>query len=184
MTSIYLGLVTGTVVLLLTTPAHAQSNSAATESIEQCRKIADVTDRLDCYDRIGESEIATHPAPENQDVAAPGPEPMDTEQVSPGPETSEIAVEDAEYGVLADDVGLPKSSDAYKPIPVTVTRCGKANNRKWYFYFDNGQVWKYIGSRTLRYRSCNTPAKLVEDGFGFTLQMDGDKAKLRVDRVR
>ncbi len=190
MASIHSRLITGAVILSLTTPAHAQSDSAATEDIEQCRQIADVMERLACYDRIGEREIATRPAPENQGLVVPeaetsaATEPGYTEQVAPEAEISEAADEDTEYGVLTDDVGLPKSSDDYKPILVTVVRCNKGNDYKWYFYLENGQVWKYLGTRTLRYRSCNAPAKLIEDSFGFTLQMNGEKLKHRVQRVR
>ena len=100
------------------------------------------------------------------------------------PEPKDPEPEETTYGELTDNVGLPKAADEYKPIPVTVVRCGKANNRKWYFYLDNGQVWQYLGSRTLRYRNCDTPGTLREDGMGFALQMDGDEAKLRVKRVR
>jgi hypothetical protein len=172
----------GAVALLLTVQGHTANDCVATEEIERCRTIADVVDRLDCYDRIGRPETAPTHALEAPGDSIPEPVPMD--QDSQDPESPVVAAEDTEYGELTDDVGLPKSADDYKPIPVTVVRCGQSNNRKWYFYFDNGQVWQYLGVRALRYRDCNTPGVLIEDGMGFALQMDADKAKLRVKRVR
>jgi hypothetical protein len=182
MASNNLRFVTGAVALLFTVPGHTANDCVATEEIERCRTIADVVDRLACYDRIGRPETAPTHALEAPGDSIPEPIPMD--QDSQDLEFPAVAAEDTEYGELTDDVGLPKSADDYKPIPVTVVRCGQSNDHKWYFYFDNGQVWKYLGARTLRYRDCNTPGMLIEDGLGFALQMDADKAKLRVKRVR
>jgi hypothetical protein len=182
MASNNLGFVTGAVALLLTVPGHAENDGVATEAIERCRTIADDVHRLACYDRIGRPETAPTHA-----LEAPGdsvPEPLPKDQGAQVLGSPVVAAEDTEYGELTDDVGLPKSADDYKPIPVTVVRCEQSNNRKWYFYFDNGQVWKYLGAQTLRYRGCSTPGMLIEDGLGFALQMDADTAKLRVKRVR
>lgn len=186
MAGINLGLVTGAVALLLTVPGHAQDDGAANEDIEQCRTIADVMDRLACYDRIGKPETAPEPVPEAREepMPEPGPAPAPTDQGSLDPDDPAVATEETAYGELTDEIGLPKSADDYKPIPVTVVRCNQASNRKWYFYLDNGQVWQYMGARTLRYRSCETPGKLIEDGLGFSLQLDIDTAKHRVKRVR
>jgi hypothetical protein len=184
MAGINLGLVTGAVALLLTTPGHAQNDVAEPEDLDRCRAIADVMDRLACYDRIGKPETAPEPVPEAREEPMPEPEPVPAKQVSQDPDSATVATEETEYGELTDDVGLPKSPDDYKPIPVTVVRCNQASNRKWYFHLDNGQVWQYMGARNLRYRSCETPGKLIEDGLGFSLQMDIDTAKHRVKRVR
>jgi hypothetical protein len=178
-----LKLLTGAVALLLSAPGHAQNDGAAAEGVERCRTIADTVERLACYDNIGKRKAATAPVPEVQESSTPDPVTMEERPQDPE-QPPEVASEDSAYGELKDDVGLPKSADEYKPIPVNVVRCGQASDYKWYFYFDNGQVWQYLGARTLRYRSCDTPGTLVEDGMGFALKMDGDKAKLRVKRVR
>jgi hypothetical protein len=184
MACIHIRVVTGAVVLLLAAPSHAQNDSAATDYIERCRTIADVMDRLACYDRIGAPDTAPATAPEAREDSMPETEAAHSDEGSQDPEAAVTATDDIEYGDLTDDVGLAKRADAFKPILVTVTRCSQANNRKWYFYLDNGQVWQYMGARTLRYRRCDTPGKLIEDSLGFSLQMDGDTAKHRVKRVR
>ncbi len=182
MASNNLKLVTGAVALLITLPGQADNDCIASEDFERCRAIADVLQRLACYDRLGRPETASTPT-----LEAPGDsiaEPLPVDQDAQDPAAPAVAAGDAEYGELTDDVGLPKSADDYKSIRVTVVRCEQPNNRKWYFYFDNGQVWQYLGARPLRYRGCNTPGVLIEDSMGFALQMDVDEAKLRVKRVR
>ena len=158
MASNNLRIVTGAVALLLAVPGQSQNSDVLSEDIERCRAITDVLQRLACYDNIGTPGTAP-----TQTLEAPG---------------------DSEYGELTDDVGLPKSADDYKPIRVTVVQCGESKNRKYYFYFKNGQAWQYLGARAPRYRSCNKPATLTEDSMGFSLQMDEDKLKHRVKRVR
>lgn len=182
MAGINLSFVTGAVALLLTAPVHAQNDCPAMRDLERCRTITDVVDRLACYDRIGTPETASEPAAEAPGNSISGSLTMD--QDSQNPESPVAAAEDAEYAELTDDVGLPKSSDDYKPIRVTVVRCEQSGSGKWYFYFDNGQAWQYLGARALRFRDCNTPGTLTEDNMGFALQMDNDKAKHRVKRVR
>ncbi len=190
MTSIYARLFTGATFLFFSMSALTQIDESSIENIERCRKLIDSTARLACYDVIGEPKAATQPSPNSTDYtetgldAAPEAEFVREETAPPDPQADDDAFKDTKYGELTDDIGLPKSAEAYKPIFVTVVRCDKANNRKWYFHFDNGQVWQYIGARPLRYRTCNTPATLNEDALGFALQMEGDTSKLRVKRVR
>jgi hypothetical protein len=170
------------IALLMLTMAQAQGDDEQPGGLDECRNITDSLERLACYDGIGETEgraeaKATAPELEAPDTVLDNKEPTDQE-------TADSTEQASEYAALTDDVGLPQAADANKPILVKVDRCGEANNRRFYFYFDNGQVWKYLGSKKLRYRGCDASARLVEDKFGFTLQMDGDSAKHRVQRVK
>jgi hypothetical protein len=174
MASIRLGLIPISVFLLPAWSA-AQSEGTLADDLEQCQTITHSADRLACYDRVSKPEPATTEAPQEE---------QHEEQNATDANTTETAEPDSEEGALTDDTGLPKSADDFKPIAVTVTRCSEGHNRQFYFYFDNGQAWKYIGGKTLRYRDCDRPATLREDGLGFSLQLDGDEARLRVQRVR
>lgn len=186
MTKYQLGLIAVAANLALAAPGQAQSAGESVEGIEKCRNIANASERLDCYDRVHELEDAAGPVPSTPASTreGSGSETTGATASSPDKEVSDVAADQPEYGVLTDDTGMTKPDDAYKPIPVTITRCGQANNRKWYFYLDNGQVWQYLGARTLRYKSCDTPGQLTEDRLGFSLQMNGNTAKHRVRRVR
>ena len=171
------GAVAGAMMMLISFPLLAQNDSVSMEALRQCREYSDIGKRLSCYDHIGE------PAPIVETTTVPADaDPQDT--AAGAAEVSEEVENDSLYRDLTDDIGLPKSDDAYETIHATVVRCGEANNRKFYFYFDNGQIWKYIGGKRLRYKSCNAPANLTEDGFGFRLQIDGKPGLLRVQRVK
>lgn len=169
-----LGVVSGAMLLLISLPLPAQNDSVSMQEIRQCREHTDLVQRLACYDQIGKPapvvETPAVPADAESPAAAAADVPQEVERVSQHPMPS-------------DDFGLPKSEDALESIRATVVRCGEANDRRFYFYLDNGQVWKYLGGKYLRYKSCNSPATLSEDSLGFKLQMDG-KPSLRVKRVR
>lgn len=136
------------------------------QDIQKCRQMPEAEMRLACYDRLGE------PGAQQPTQAQPGAVHEDVTEQEPG------------YRELTEDVGLPKEIQDDQVILATVSRCGEANNRKFYFYFDNGQVWKYVGGRKLRIRDCSKQATLQEDRFGYTLQLDGDSRSMRVERVK
>jgi hypothetical protein len=170
-----LGVVTGA-MLLWSAPSLAGSETVSVDELSQCREIADSEQRLACYDGIGKPAPAIEPTatvaePLAQDTAAAA-------------EVVPAAKVDSAYRELTDDVGLPKTDATSQQIRATVVRCGQANNRKFYFYFDNGQVWEYIGGKRLRYKNCDTQASLIEDGLGFKMQLDGESLEMRVRRVK
>lgn len=150
---------------------QAQQSDSLPGDIAECRKIEEVSARTACYDRIDVPD-ATSPDSAGRADEAPDEAVAETEE------------QQSVHKALTDDVGLAAPDDSVKPILVTVIRCEAGNYRNFYFHFDNGQIWKYIGGKKLRYKDCNTTADLVEDGFGFTLQMTGDRAKHRVKRIK
>jgi len=164
MKSTFSGICASAILLFLTVPLFAQNASVSMEELHECREFAEAETRLACYDRLGSPGAAV----QAQTVVS----------------EEALAEEESAYGELADDVGLPNKDDAKKPILVTLTSCGEASNRIFYFKFENGQIWKYIGRKKLKYKNCNPNATLLEDGFGFSLQLDGEAGKLRVQRVK
>ena len=185
--------VTSIVVLLLAAaPLFAQQDNVSMQELQQCRDLQDPAERMACYDNIGAAAAPAPAAPPPVEAVSPAAaEPAATPPVEqPAPaeaaETTTAAPAAAaeEYGELTDDVGLPKSGEDLQLMRATVARCGEANNRRFYFYFDNGQVWKYLGRKKLRFLDCENQATLIEDGFGFTLKIDGDEREMRVQRVK
>jgi len=65
-----------------------------------------------------------------------------------------------------------------------VTSCKKAVDGKWFFTFENGQIWKQVGSSRRYYRNCDFLVKIKKDGIGYKLQVDGDKRIVRIKRYR
>lgn len=163
-------------LVVLVTPLYAQGDTVAMQDIRECRQINDAEIRLACYDRLGEP-MTSRPDTAAEQAAQEVPSVMDEPSV-------QATEQDTRYRELTEDVGLPKEFEENQVILATVARCGEANNRKFYFYFDNGQIWKYVGGKKLRYKDCNTRASLQEDRFGYTLQLDGDSRSMRVERVK
>ena len=169
------GAVAGALLILFSFPLPAQDASDSTRQLDQCREYTDAEKRLACYDAIGEPAAAVAATPAATAAAAAAP-------ASAVPDAPQEAAQSAGKAEAADDFGLPKEDGAYDSISATVVRC-QESNYKFYFYLDNGQVWQHIGSKRLRYKSCNSPAKLSQDGLGFRLEIEGEPS-LRVKRVR
>ncbi|MCH8943146.1 MAG: hypothetical protein IH910_00030 [Proteobacteria bacterium] len=176
MKRIFSGALAGAMLLLISSPLTAQNDSVSTEELRQCREYSDLEKRLACYDQIGEL------APVVETPAVPVAAELPAATAAAAVVLQEVE-RDAQHPVPSDDFGFPKSEDALESIRATVVRCGEANDHRFYFYLDNGQVWKYLGSKYLKYKSCDSPVTLSEDSLGFKLQMDG-KSSLRVKRVR
>lgn len=145
-----------TIVFLPTMSLKADDNLM--QELERCRTISDNDGRLGCYDEIGK---------------APPADPTETD-----------IIDAVRYKELTDDIGLSGSEEDNKTYLVTLSSCGVASNLKFYFYFDNGQVWRYVGGKKLRYRDCSHTGKVTEDRFGYFLQIDGETRTLRIDRVK
>ena len=127
--------------------------------LAQCVSIDDADRRLACYDEAagrvsGADEGAEGPVPITQDYGA--------EQLSN--DNPDRKVE--------------------KPVLVKVTSCRRDDRRRYYFYLENGQVWRQNDDDRLRFKDCNFNATIVRDGFGYKLQVEGQKRRTRVKRVQ
>jgi hypothetical protein len=186
---IFLGTSAGAMLLLFSLPLSAQNDGVSMQQLNQCREIADTEERIACYDNISE------PAPTADTPAeAPVETPAETPTVSAEAATAAAAATAATASPEAEaesrpepdpdaDFGLPTPEENRETIQANVARCGEASNRKYYFYLDNGQIWEFLGRSNPRYRSCNSPVTITEDGMGFSLQMEGDSSH-RVRRYK
>jgi len=154
----------------------AHSNSVATDNVAEaltnCRTLGDEIERLECYDGIGKA-TATMNEQRAAEIVAVASEPESGSMTASSQSTEH-----------QDDFGLPKKPDGPQSIRVTVESCGEASNRLFYFYLEDGQVWKYVGKDKLRIKSCEPGATIGEDRWGFSIQLDGDTRQLRVTRLR
>ena len=148
-------------VLLFLAGVMTASSVAADDdtALARCVSIDDAAQRLACYDEIADrvtsaDESAAAPAPISEDYGA--------EQL--GRDNPDRKVE--------------------KPVLVKVTSCRRDDRRKYYFYLENGQVWRQNDDDRLRFKECNFNATIVRDGFGYKLQVEGQKRRTRVKRVQ
>ena len=65
-----------------------------------------------------------------------------------------------------------------------VTRCEEAHDGKYFFFFDNGQVWKQVKTDRERYRDCSFTVTVTRDWFGYKMQREGEQRRIRISRVK
>jgi len=127
-------------------------------ALGQCVSIDDAKQRLACYDAIA-GRVST------DENAAAGP----------------VITDD--YGAEQLGTGSPDRK-VEKPVLVKVVSCSKDDRRRYYFQLENGQVWRQNDDDRLRFKDCNFNATIVRDGFGYKLQVEGQKRRTRVKRVQ
>lgn len=156
-------------ILLITVFASsgaAQSLDAA-EELKVCARMTDEDARFACFDNLGERVLREESADRE-----PAPEKMAQ------PEAITATATDVQP--LPDDLGNPKNVQ-YGGL---ITSCKKGYYGNWFFFFDNGQVWKEVNNRNLRFKECNFIATITKDAFGYKMQIDGREKAIRVKRNR
>jgi hypothetical protein len=139
-------------------------SAVADESaLHRCGAIEDATSRLECYD-----EVAKRASAPQQPVEAPK-QPVESAPVKDKPETAKKVDEEGERD---------------ETFAATVTRCEEAYDGKYFFFFDNGQVWKQVKADRERYRDCDFNVTVTRDWFGYKMQRDGKKRRIRISRVK
>lgn len=157
----------GSVIALMLAAMQAVAQEPA--ELARCSAIEDAEKRLACYDAAsGKIE----PAQESQAVA-PG------KDVAPQ--------QDVE--TLTDDVGREQldrgeQQEERTMVRGTVTNCKRDASGRYYFYFDNGQVWKQKDSDRLPFRNCSFDVKIERDFFGYRMRVEGRGKDIRISRVR
>lgn len=141
-------------------PSMSIADDITAGELQHCSAIDDSSLRLACYDRLSGRQESAPIAP------AARPEPT------------------------ADDFGsesLPrdrKDNDEKLAIEVRVTRCTKNSRKKYFFYFDNGQVWKQASDKRLYFRDCDFNVTITKDYFGYKMQQEGEKRRIRISRIK
>jgi len=162
------------------------------EELAACASMPNRDARLACFDGVSENlrkqqaaaaepagEVDLQPLPEEIPEAATGDVPMPPEA------TAEAATNDVP---MPDDLGGAEFADkeALKKMRFRglVTSCKEGQTNDWYFFFENGQVWKEVTSRVLRFKDCHFSVTITKDGFGYKMLIDGQKRNIRISRRR
>ena len=134
------------------------------DEMQACAVIDDDTDRLRCYDAIDLPSAPTTPAPAPTTAADVTVESIGAEQLP----AARREQEQPEVNVQA-----------------RVSRCERdASRKKYVFYFEGGQVWKQVSDKRLFFRDCDFNVTVTKDVFGYKMQIDGEKSKIRISRLR
>jgi hypothetical protein len=158
----------GTIALTASAKVHAQDSS----DMARCAELENADARLACYDEVIGRSISSRPNPE-----AAEKEPTRTAPRSePVPLTQDVGEEQL------DRKSRPKSEPTI--VQGRVTGCQKDASNRWYFVFDNGQVWKQRSDDRLSFRECDFWVTITKDFFGYKMQIDGEKKRIRIGRIR
>ena len=164
---------------LLAASLPALCAAQAADGLSRCSRLEDDTERLACYDALSGRDTPTATTPETAPPAAPA----QAKSAEPAPGAGE-------YGALTDEVGaeaLPRkegSAPDFRPVRARVTDCRKDVSGKYFFVFENGQVWKQRDSSRLHFRDCAFEVTISKDFFGYKMQIEGDDRETRIGRVR
>ena len=148
-----------TIVITALATAHAQDS----DGMARCAEIENADARLACYD-----EAVGHGA-EKESASAPS-------RSQPLPLTQEVGEEQLDLKMRTE-----REPESFQG---RVIECKQDSSKKWYFVFDNGQVWKQRANARLTNRDCDFEVTITKDGFGYKMQIEGEGSKIRVGRIR
>lgn len=179
-------------VCLLAGAAEAQDDSASVAAgMRACASVSAAADRLACFDTLAaalgaapaESRAPAPAAAARAESPAAGTTAAPTE-----PQPAAAAAASAAGRPLDDAVGK-KQTDQGESEPQVwagrLTACERSEaTSRWYFHFDNGQVWRQSNAGRLTFRECEFDVTVERDLFGYKLNIPDMDKSIRVSRVR
>jgi hypothetical protein len=161
-------------VIVFSSTGFAQSGDPIAE-LKACARITDRDARLSCLDELGERvlrEESADKAPAKAEV--------------PRPETASAAKQ-SNVQPLPDDLGksnVGENEEDRIKYTGTVKSCQEGRYGDWYFIFENGQVWKDVSDRRLRFDECKFDVTITEDFFGYKMRIDALDKTIAVRRYK
>jgi curved DNA-binding protein CbpA len=160
------------------------------EALKACAKMTDRGARFACYDELGQRVLEQESAEEQnppESVVEAAATTTATAATAPTMATEPTGAA-SETPSLPDDLGgtsfEKKSENGRFEHKGLVTSCKKGGDDRWYFYFENGQVWRQSNRSRRRFKECHFFVTITRDAFGYKMQIDGDKGKIRVARKK
>ncbi len=148
------------------------------EELKACARTSERDARVACYEELGQRLLAQEAA-----TTSTGSTVSASTQAASAAAT--VAVTSTPQ--LSDELG----GEEYKKEPDAedndnqglITGCKKGPDKKWYFSFENGQVWKQNNDRRLSLKEdCKMLATISKDFFGYKMEVEGLKGKIRISR--
>ena len=158
--------------LLVSTPSFGHESEVET-SLKDCTLLADSSTRLNCFDDLTKNLFKV-------EVIQQSTTEVKTDSQQEQIPEAESLPESLGGGEYADKAGVKPTEYRGKVIS-----CQKSHDRKWFYIFDNKQVWKQVDRRKLRYRyGCDFKVTIYRGSFGYIMLIDGDQGKIQVKRHR
>jgi hypothetical protein len=163
--------------------AVAQAEDVS-EELKACARMSDHDRRIACYEALG-ARVLNEDAATSVERTSPS-----VNAAPPQPAAPQAAPAVAATEQLPEDLGGRKFR---KPAKEETTQdmsrghiiaCARSFDNKWLFTFEDGQIWKETDSSRTRYSDCDFQASISKDYFGYKMQIDGAKGKIRISRVQ
>ena len=160
------------------------------EALKVCAKMTDRDARFACYDELGQRVLEEGSADEqNPPETAVEAAATTTATTATGPTiATEPTGEASDTPSLPDQLGgtsfEKKSEKGQFEHKGLVTSCKKGADDRWYFSFENGQVWRQSNRSRRRFKECHYFVTITRDAFGYKMQIEGESGKIRVARRR
>jgi hypothetical protein len=145
------------------------NDSEIVEKLRGCAQIAIDDERSSCYEELGKSVLENEVELNLKTV--------NEAQVIQSSTKEDKLPDSLGGGQFAEKAGVKVETNRGH-----VTSCKKASDRKWFYIFESGQVWKQVDSRKRRHKDCNFMVTIVKDAFGYKMHIDGQDTKIRIDR--
>lgn len=149
--------------------------------IRECSSIKDESKRLKCFDLLSQSLPVTKAA-----EIKPIEEVTKTTEVKKVPIVkNQESIEQPKSEKIPTDLGGSAFTKNGKPkgYEGNVVSCKASQDKKWFYFFENGQVWKQVDNRKIRHKKCKFPATIRKDGFGY-MMFFGNNQKVRISRKK
>jgi hypothetical protein len=162
-------------LLVAGTNAHADNLS---DRVRECKAIDEDAARLACYDGLVRAEVSAAPTAPAAPAASVAPAAPVAEVASPPPAPASLGAETMRQ--------KDRTGEAAEKVEVsaTVTRCGENADGRYVFYFSNGQVWKQSKDDRVHFSDCNFDVTITKDFFGYKMQQEGEKRRIRIKRLK
>ncbi len=151
-------------VVSCSAPLMSFAEDVIPDELRRCSLIDDASARVACYDKFSGRQAPAEISPGTS--------------FEPSPQSS------------LDDLGseaLHRDGDDKNEklaVRATVTRCSKGVHDRYFFYLDNGQVWKQSKNSHLYFKDCEFTVTITKDFFGYKMQQDGEKRRIRILRIK
>lgn len=103
---------------------------------------------------------------------------------------SQVDVNEVEQPeALPENLGGGKFDKSVKKPDISRGRlasCKKSHDGRWFFIFENGQVWKQVNHSRRRnnFKNCDFSVAIKEDGFGYKMHIEELAKVVRVKRQK
>ena len=166
-------------IVVCISPSQA-SSSEIVDQLKNCARMEHDANRITCYEQLGKSVLNYEKQPPVDTAASSSQaEAIQAEPAQADPTQADVLPDSLGGGQYADKAGRIVETNRGQ-----VTSCKKASDRKWFYIFESGQVWKQVDSRKRRHKNCDFWVTITKDSFGYKMVIDGQDSKIRIDRRR